>query len=167
MGKARRRNFLTVRLTEDDHVLLDEARGKQNRSDFVRGLLRRSAGAGQQEVNQFINLLTRIEQKITSLSGSTDTADLVELTKKIAGGMHKMIEAGKGITATQKEGGGASDAVEKALLYLVDMSARQYLLTLQAVSQQVGKNFAISADSAAKANADEFFASGKVNLDKM
>src|SRR5271157_4333261 len=52
---------MTIRLEPQDEARLDESRGKQTRSDYIRSLVRKSAGTAQDEVAQFVDILKRIE----------------------------------------------------------------------------------------------------------
>ena len=107
-----KRTFLTVRLSEGEQQKMDEIRGKQSRSDFIRELVRNRAGGERQEIDQFVNLLKkvedvtkiaatleRIEQRLTETKPGTGGGEAIDLSKKIIDGIQKLLDAGKGITA--------------------------------------------------------------------
>ena len=106
-----KRTFLTVRLSEDEQRRMDELRGKQSRSDFIRELVRKRSGGERQEVDQFVDVLKkiegvtkiaatleRIEKRLIETKPETGSGEAIDLSKKIVDGIQKLLDAGKGIT---------------------------------------------------------------------
>lgn len=76
---------LKIRLTEEDLGKLDEIRGKQTRSEFIRVLVNRSAAGHGKGVDQFVELLKNIEG-VTKIAGTLERIEKKVADVKTGGG---------------------------------------------------------------------------------
>jgi hypothetical protein len=105
--------------------------------------------------------LARLETAISEIGKSNGSGTL-------DGVIAELQKVQNDIAGLQKGGGTVTSGdIEKSLLFLVEMAARQYLFSVKALTHQVGKNFAVTADAAAAETADAFFTTGKINFEKM
>ncbi len=183
---------ITIRLSAQDEERLDAIckRDGLPKSEVMRALLRKDdeQKAVIVELQKLQNAICGIGQRPEGGVSTDQSAVLLELQKlqiaineigkngsgdEFSAAISEMKKVQSafyaGIERFKKGGAGeaASADIESALMQLIDIAARQYLLSVQAVSQQIGKNYAISADTKAKVGADEFFKTAKVDFEIM